>query len=178
MTMMHKRRTFLLGFGAAAAALATKPVTAEAALQALPIPTGKVVLTVSGKITNTNAGTTAVFDMPSLEGIGLTSFTTGTPWDPGKTNFQGVLLDTLMQRVGAHGKTAVAYALNDYSVELPISDFSQYGTLLATKMNGKYMPVADKGPLFVVYPFDSRPSLQRQTFYGRSVWQLNRLVIA
>jgi hypothetical protein len=82
-----------------------------------------------------------------------------------------------MRRVGASGKTVVAYALNDYSAELPITDFAQYGTLLATKMNGKYMPVSSKGPLFIVYPFDSRSTLERQTFYGRSVWQLNRLAI-
>jgi hypothetical protein len=174
---MSMRRTFLVGIGTAAASLATSPLRADDAPLPLAEPKGPIVMTVSGKISNANRGKTAVFDMPSLEALGLTEFSTSTPWDPGKTQFQGVLLDTLMRRVGASGKTVVAYALNDYSAELPISDFARYGTLLATKMNGKYMPVSSKGPLFIVYPFDSRSTLERQTFYGRSVWQLNRLAI-
>jgi hypothetical protein len=47
--------------------------------------------------------------------------------------------------------------------------------LLALKRNGEYMPVRDKGPLFIVYPFDSRPELKHQRFYSRSAWQLARL---
>jgi hypothetical protein len=40
------------------------------------------------------------------------------------------------------------------------------------KRNGEYMPVRDKGPLFVVYPFDSDPALRNQRYYGRCAWQL------
>ena len=47
--------------------------------------------------------------------------------------------------------------------------------LLALKRDGEYMPVRDKGPLFIVYPFDSRPELRHQRFYARSAWQLARL---
>ena len=39
------------------------------------------------------------------------------------------------------------------------------------------MPVRDKGPLFIVYPFDSDPALKSRTFYGRSVWQVAKLVV-
>ena len=39
------------------------------------------------------------------------------------------------------------------------------------------MPVTDKGPLFIVYPFDSNPELKHQLFYSRSAWQLNRIVV-
>ena len=39
------------------------------------------------------------------------------------------------------------------------------------------MPVSDKGPLFIVYPYDSDPALHSQKFYGRSVWQLSRLIV-
>jgi hypothetical protein len=37
--------------------------------------------------------------------------------------------------------------------------------------------VRDKGPLFIVYPYDSKPELKSQTYYGRSAWQLAKLII-
>ena len=69
--------------------------------------------------------------------------------------FEGVSLDKLMKAVGAKGERVVAVALNDYSSEIPIEDFAKYKTILALKRDGEYMPVRDKGPLFVVYPYDA-----------------------
>ena len=54
----------------------------------------------------------------------------------------------------------------------PVSDFAQFNVLLAIKRNGQYMPVSDKGPLFIVYPYDSSPELKTQKYYSRSAWQL------
>jgi hypothetical protein len=82
-----------------------------------------------------------------------------------------------MKRIGASGERAVFVALNDYSSEIPIEDFAKYNVILALKRNGEYMPVRDKGPLFVIYPFDSKPELKNQTFYGRSVWQVAKIVV-
>lgn len=44
-------------------------------------------------------------------------------------------------------------------------------------MNDQPMPVREKGPLFLVYPFDSKAELQAATFYNRSAWQLRALQI-
>jgi hypothetical protein len=71
----------------------------------------------------------------------------------------------------------LAIALNDYTSEVPIEDFARYHTILALKRDGEYMPVRDKGPLFIVYPYDSNPELKSQKFYSRSVWQVTRLVV-
>jgi hypothetical protein len=79
--------------------------------------------------------------------------------------------------VGATGTSVVAYALNDYSTEIPMEDFTRYGVLLALKRNGEYMPVRDKGPLFIVYPYDSMPELKHQKYYSRSAWQVARMVV-
>jgi hypothetical protein len=83
----------------------------------------------------------------------------------------------LMAAIGASGDTVVATALNDYVTEIPIADFSVYNVLLALKRDGEYMTPRDKGPLFIVYPFDSDPALHHQRFYSRSAWQLARLVV-
>jgi hypothetical protein len=143
----------------------------------LPAPTGKPILTISGAISNTNNGKDAVFDKAMLEGLGQEKIKTTTPWYEGPVEFEGVRLDALMKLVGAEGTTVTAVALNDYVTTIPLEDFSKYRVLLALKRDGNYMSVRDKGPLFIVYPYDSDPELQSQTFYGRSAWQLAKLIV-
>lgn len=48
----------------------------------LPAPTGKPVLTISGKIGNTNVGDKAVFDLAALEKLGMKTVETTTPGTP------------------------------------------------------------------------------------------------
>lgn len=54
-------------------------VLPNAFAEKLPAPTGKPVLTISGKITNTNEGDTAVFDVAALEKLGNETVITTTP---------------------------------------------------------------------------------------------------
>jgi hypothetical protein len=171
------RRRVVAGLGAAGAALATRPSLAFAQEAAIPAPKGPVILTISGKITEHNVGDKLAFDMPTLESLPQTAFTTGNPWTP-PTAFSGVLFTTLLERIGGHGKTAITYALNDYVVEIPLGDISADGPLLATRMNGKYMPVAHYGPLFVMYDFSKHREWQKQDMYARCIWQLQSMVIS
>jgi hypothetical protein len=159
------------------AGLATLAALRRARADGLPTPTGTPILTVSGKIGVFNGDHTANFDRTMLEALGTSGFTTATPWYDRPVKFEGVLMARLMQTVGAAGDTVIATALNDYETRIPISDFTEFNVLLALKRDGEYMPVRDKGPLFMVYPFDSDPALKNQRYYGRSAWQLARLVI-
>jgi hypothetical protein len=72
----------------------------------------------------------------------------------------------LMEAVQAQGETVTAVALNDYVTEIPMGDFTRYGVVLALKRNGAYMPVRDKGPLFIVYPYDTDSDLRHRRFYS------------
>ena len=143
----------------------------------LVVPKEKPILTISGKITITNNGEMAQFDREMLEGLGMVAFETSTPWYNSPVKFEGIPLAKLMEEVGATGERVVAVALNDYSSEIPLEDFARHNVILALKRNGEYMPVRDKGPLFIVYPFDSDPNLKSQKFYSRSVWQVARLIV-
>jgi hypothetical protein len=148
-----------------------------AAAAPLGQPTEKPVLTISGKIADTNRDGSAVFDRAMLEGLGMTSFVTATPWYKEPVKFEGVTLDRLMSAVGASGDRLVIIALNDYSAELPLADARKYKVILALKRDGEYLSVRDKGPLFIVYDFDSDPDLRNQKFYARSVWQIARIEV-
>jgi hypothetical protein len=171
------RRRVVAGIGAAGAALATGQPFAFAQEAAIPVPKGPVILTLSGKITARNVGNKVAFDMATLESLPQSGFTTANPWTP-PSRFTGVLFTTLLQRVGAHGKTGIAYALNDYVVEIPLQDMSADGPLLATKLNGQYMPVAHYGPLFVMYNFSKHHEWLKNDMYARCIWQLQSMTIA
>ena len=143
----------------------------------LATPTGKVLLTMSGNIENKNAAGKAVFDLASLEKLGMVSFQTTTPWYNGRTTFTGIPLQKLMDYVGAKGSVVKVTALNDYTTIIPLSDFKKYNVILAVKVNGEYMRIRDKGPLFIVYPYDSIPELNNQVYYSRSAWQGSKMSI-
>ena len=143
----------------------------------LPKPAGKVLLTLSGNIQNTNEDGKAVFDIASLEKLGMVSFQTTSPWYNGRPTFTGVPLQKLMDYVGAKGSIVKVTALNDYTTVIPLNDFKKYNVILALKINGEYMRIRDKGPLFVVYPYDSLPELNNQIFYSRSAWQVSKMMI-
>ena len=168
MNRLLSRRRF---GGLLAAGLAARPAVAGG----LATPQEAPILTISGRIAVRNDGDVARFDRPMLEALDTRGFVTSTPWFKGAVRFDGVLMRTLLRAVGASGERITATALNDYSTAIPITDFERYDVLLALKRDGAYMPVRDKGPLFIVYPFDSAPELQAQKFYNRSAWQLAQL---
>lgn len=171
---LTRRRLAGLAFGGAGSIVAARRAVAA---PVLPAPTEKPLLTIAGKIRVFNSLDSVQLDRAGLEGLGTASFTTKTPWYPEPVEFEGVPMARLMAAVGAFGNTAIATALNDYVTEIPTRDFSTYNVLLALKRDGEYMRLRDKGPLFIVYPYDSDPALRHQRFYSRSAWQVAHLLV-
>lgn len=149
--------------------LATAPAIA------LPAPKGTPILEIGGSIEVKNSGERAIFDREMLENMGLEAVVTHTPWDKGLVKYEGVPMAKLMDEVGAKGETVRIRALNDYVTLIPLEDFRQHNVILAIRRDGKYMPIRDKGPLFVIYPFDSDPALNSQVYYARSAWQVKSI---
>ena len=73
--------------------------------------------------------------------------------------------------------TLKATAINDYAVEIPVEDAVEGGPIIAFMRNGAPMSVRDKGPLWIVYPYDSDPAYQTEVIYSRSIWQLDRIEV-
>lgn len=149
-----------------------------AGAESLGTPTGEVVLTVSGAVTATNAEETAVFDLAMLQDLGVTGFTTTTIWTEGPQVFEGVSLKVLLDRLGVEDGMVIATAINDYAIEIPVSDAVEGGPIVAYSLNGAPMSVRDKGPLWIVYPFDQNAAYQTEVTYSRSIWQLDRIEVA
>ena len=170
-TALRGLLTCLLPIGPALA-IPAWAMPAEAALDA---PAGPVVLTLGGALRNANRDGRAAFDMAMLEKLPQVSFSTQTPWYPGPRKFTGPLLRDVLAAAGAQGHSIEARALNDYRVLLPIEDSRRYDVIVARLLDDKPMAVRDKGPLFLIYPFDRAPELRNSVYYGRSAWQLTHL---
>lgn len=164
-------RRFLLG---AAVAMLILPRPARA----LEVPQGDVILTVGGAIQNTNGNGTANFDLAMLEALPKSSFKTASPWFQQETLFEGTPLASLLEAVGAQGTSMSAMAINDYAVDIPLEDATVHKALLAYKVDGEYLPVRKRGPLWIVYDYDSNSKLRSEVFYTRSIWQLRSMTIS
>lgn len=145
--------------------------------RALEAHQGKVVLTIQGQVSKTNAPGRAEFDMPMLAALPQRQLVTHTPWHKGLQTFTGPLLRDVLAQAGATGHRLVAMALNDYRIELPLEDLQTFDVVLARLHNGEPMRVRDMGPLFIVYPYDSDERLRNDRYYSRSAWQLRSLTV-
>ena len=143
---------------------------------ALEAPAGKVLLTVSGALANSNDNGAASFDLALLQKLPQHSFSTKTPWYAQPRKFTGVPLRDLLAAVGAPpGAVLKAVALNDYRVDIPTDDLTRNGAMLAYLLDDKPMSVREKGPLVIIYPFDDMPELRTAVHYSRAIWQLRSL---
>lgn len=138
-------------------------------------PSGAVLLTITGPVAGQAAPVTLHLDQAMLAALPQASFTTTTIWTEGPQTFTGVPLSALLAATGMTGRAILARAINDYSVEIPVETWPAEGPIVAYLRNGKPMSVREKGPLWIVYPYDARSDYRSEVVYSRSIWQLDRL---
>ena len=138
---------------------------------------GPILLTISGAIQPTASGQPVRhFDRAQLEALEQASTRTHTPWTEEAHVYQGVLGRALIEAVGAQqAGTLRLTALNEFSADIPVEDLLHYPVILAMQKDGRPLRVRDRGPLFVIYPFDSYPELNTEMYYNRSVWQVRHI---
>lgn len=175
---MYASRLDLLA--AAAAAMLLASVAPATAAEPLPEPEETVLLTVTGAvgITNSADGDAALFDRPMLTALPSRTIQTTTIWTEGVQEFTGVPLAALLERIEASDRPSLrAAAINDYAIDIPAEDWQSDVALVAYERNGAAMSLRDKGPLWIVYPFDDDPSLNTEVHFSRAIWQLDRIEI-
>jgi hypothetical protein len=139
---------------------ATAPATQEispgtlAAGEKVSPPKGEVVLTMSGEIATHNKGKQLALDIASLERMRTVRMETTEPFLKRKVTFEGVLLSDLLAvaGVGDSASKINMAALDDYKVDFTVADARSSQMLLATKADGKRMPVDKAGPIRIVFP--------------------------
>lgn len=161
---------------ACAAILAVSVADAGRAENGAP-PAGEVILTVTLSGDAADDSKALQFDREALTDLGLVSIETTTIWTDGVQTFEGVPLTALMDFLQVDKGTLLASATNDYTVEVPVSDAVDDGPIIAMNLNGERMSLRDKGPLWIVYPYDAFSKYRTEVIYSRSIWQLDRLKV-
>ncbi len=145
----------------------------------VPAPKGPVVLTLRGRIGETNVGDELQFDLATLERLGLHEYRADDYQAEGHVvRFRGVLLDRLLAVADADpdATTLGTVALNDYKADVPVRDAERYPVLVATSVDGKRMSVARYGPTRFVYP-NLAIDFDKTVYDARWVWQLDTVTV-
>ncbi|PKR59019.1 molybdopterin-dependent oxidoreductase [Thalassospira lohafexi] len=120
-------------------------------------------------------GTSVTISMEKLMEMPVTEFYTSTPWTSGIQKFRGVDFKLLLDTAGIDADTVRVSALNDYSVMVPANVLRTDGAILAYHMNDAEMSVREKGPFWVVFPYDKDVRFQTDAYWAYSVWQVKAI---
>ncbi|MBE71321.1 MAG: hypothetical protein CMO07_11485 [Thalassospira sp.] len=117
-------------------------------------------------------GETVHVSLEELMKLQATEISTSTQWTDGVQKFRGVAFDTLFDTYGLKAETVRVSALNDYNVMVPADVLRNDGAILAYHLNDAEMSVREKGPFWVIFPYDADARFQTDTYWAYSVWQV------
>lgn len=132
------------------------------------------ILTVLGA----DGGELGGFTLETLDALEQSAYETDNAFVDAPSEFSGPLIRTVMADLGidAAGYSEVRLtAINEYAVNVPISDVVDYDVMLATRRDGDEMSVRDKGPIWIMYPISQHDELQDSIYSSRLIWQLESL---
>lgn len=175
--MMPVARIFLIALLLLVPAMPVQVSHASVTAGALPSPEGPVVLSISGAIGRTNVGDRADFDRSMLTAFPRHELVTYTPWTEGPQTFSGPALSDVLAAVEVAGTVMRAIALNDYEIDIPVSDAEKHDVLLALYHDGEPMGIRDMGPIWIIYPLDEEAAAASVPLSQRMVWQLRSLMV-
>ncbi len=161
------KRTLCLGVLLAALVGATVWATGT-------VPTGDVVLTISGPMILMNRWDAAAgagvcdFDMDMLKAVPVTTYTVTDPW-LGEKTYTGVRLSDLLKwiAVDQYAVKVVIVCSDAAEFVIQIKDAAQYPIMIAYASNSKVIKAGSGGPLKVVYPYQIEGV---EALYGPDNW--------
>ncbi len=123
----------------------------------------------------TNVSDGAVVELTEDELLAMEQFTVETENEfvDGLAEFTGPLARDVVALLNtAEIETLTLTAVNDYAVEVPMSDILEYDVIFAMAQNGMRFSIRDKGPIWVIYPMSDNVELQDRVYNDRLIWQL------
>lgn len=144
-------------------------LVATAASADLAKPSGTVILTIGGAVSESNRAPSnkfddafltsheysftkaAAFDVAMLEKLGMvTTKIKAAPW-PHAVTFEGPRLRDVLAAAGWKGKSVTTVALDGFAVEISAADVAAHDWILALKADGAYLGIGGHGPAWLVY---------------------------
>ena len=125
------------------------------------------------RVTNASGG--VAVDLTEDDLLAMEQFTVRTENEfvDGLVEFTGPLArDVIALLDVSEIETLKLTAVNDYAVEVPMSDILDYDVIFAMSQDGTRFSVRDKGPVWLIYPMSDNIELQDRVYNDRLIWQL------
>ena len=97
---------------------------------------------------------------------------TSTPWDEEAITFSGPTLKALLTQNNIFEGELNLYALNRYQIQIPWEYIEDTSPIIANRMNGSPFSRRERGPLWIIFPFDADERYQSYEVSAMSIWQL------
>ena len=127
-------------------------------------------------VTGPSATAFVTYDLTELQSMPEVIVNTTTPWTDGMQEFRGVPLAALLPNMVGVFELRLT-AVNDYVVTMPSDLLTDSIPIVAYERNGMLMSIRDKGPFWLIFPFDDSETFMTDAMLSRSIWQLFRIEI-
>lgn len=116
------------------------------------------------------------FALSDLDALPQQSFITSTIWTTEPAEFSGPSLSAVMAASGQTAEVLTLRAVNRYSITMNTGALEENAPIVATRINGKTFGLRERGPLWVVYPYDANPRYRSEHTFAASIWQLTDIL--
>ena len=124
-----------------------------------------------------SAGVPVVRDMEELLEFPQVSFETTTIWTEGLHEFSGPSLSSVLAAFEAGPGDLTLSALDRYSATLRRSMVDVLSPIIALRLDGQRIERRNKGPFWLMFPFDSHEKFQTAEYFAVSVWHLTQIKV-
>jgi hypothetical protein len=134
-----------------------------------------VVLSLSGRLARPGPDGRVQLNMAALAALPQRTLRACTRWYVSARLFTRPLLRDVLARAGVTDRRLRMTALNDDRVEVPRQDCETCDLILARLVEGPPIWGREKGPWFVMDPYDHPPHRHTAVCCSRAAWQLRSI---
>jgi len=135
----------------------------------------KSILDVSGAIGSLNSSEMLSFDLATIDRLPTINVSLYEPFLKRRVTYQGVFLADIlsMAKVKAGATTLHMRALDDFVTDFDLDLLETNRIVIATREEGKLIPVAKGGPTRVVFPDDASAGVDTEKW----IWSLKTIEV-
>ena len=132
-------------------------------------------LIITNDMASPNKEHVLTMDRSALELLPKISFETSTIWTDGVITFSGPALREVLSFAGVTSSQIRLKAANNYQVEIPTEMLTVDAPIIATRINDQHFGLREKGPFWLVFPYDRDERYRTETVMSYSIWQLTAI---
>lgn len=111
--------------------------------------------------------------LEQLAALPQVTITTENEFIDGVAAYRGPLARDVIAPLGVDRAATLRFtAANDYSIDIPVSDFLDFDVILAMEADGARLSRREKGPLWLMYPISDHPQFRGRPYSDRLIWQV------